>query len=216
MNRIIKILFVLLVVRPVVLILLGLNVQNRNKLPLNGPAIIAANHNSHLDTMVVFSLYPLLKVHKLRPVAAADYFLSNPLLAWFSTNVIGIIPLSRSGRRKPQELFAECHEAIDNGDILILFPEGTRGKPEEGSTLKRGIFHLLKERPATPIIPLVTHGLGRALPKGEALLVPFNCDIVIGDTLVDVESSTELLAELTDSYAKLLNDCLTYNTTDEI
>ncbi len=216
MNRIIKILFVLLIVRPVVLIILGLNIHNRNKLPLNGPAIIAANHNSHLDTMVLFSLYPLLQVHKLRPVAAADYFLSNPLLAWFSIHVIGIIPLSRSGRKKPQVLFAECHKAIDNGDILILFPEGTRGKPEEASTLKKGIFHLVKERPATPIIPLVTHGLGRALPKGEALLVPFNCDIAIGDALVEVESSTELLAELTDSYAKLLNDCLTYNTTDEI
>ena len=58
MNRLLKVLFVLLIVRPLVLIILGLNVRDRHKLPLTGPAIIAANHNSHLDTMVFLSLYP--------------------------------------------------------------------------------------------------------------------------------------------------------------
>jgi len=211
MNRILKFLFVLFIIKPIVLIMLGLNIRNRNNLPLDGPAIIAANHNSHLDTMVIFYLYPLSKVHKLRPVAAADYFLSNPLLAWFSKNIIGIIPLSRSGSIKKTGLFDECHQAIDNGDILILFPEGTRGQPEKISSLKKGIFHLVKDRRSTPIIPVVTHGLGRALPKGEALLVPFNCDVAIGSTIGEIKSSAELLKSLSNSYTELLEDCITYN-----
>ena len=59
MSRLLKILFFLLIVRPLVMIVLGLNIRDRQKLPRKGPAIIAANHNSHLDTMVLMSLYPL-------------------------------------------------------------------------------------------------------------------------------------------------------------
>jgi len=210
MNRILKILFVALFVRPLVFIILGLNVRGRKYLPLSGPAIIAANHNSHLDTMVLFSLYPLSVVHKLRPVAAADYFLCNPLIAWFSLNVIGIIPIARTGKINKNGIFSACHEALDNGDIIILFPEGTRGEPEKTSKLKKGIYHIVKDREDTPIVPLLTHGLGRALPRGEALLVPFNCDVVVGNTLPPAASSDELLALLNDAYARLLKDCLTY------
>jgi len=214
MNRILKIIFVLLIVRPVVLIILGLNIRGRNNLPMNGPALIAANHNSHLDTMVLFSLYPLSRVHKLRPVAAADYFLSNRIFAWFSLNVIGIIPLQRTGTTKKEDLFSECHQALDQQDILILFPEGTRGKPEQTSKLKKGIYYLIKDRSDVQITPVVTHGLGRALPRGEALFVPFNCDVVIGEKIPPVSSSNELLTILSVNYTELLDSCLTYNKLD--
>lgn len=210
MNRILKVLFVVIIARPVVLLLLGLNVQNRQKLPMKGPAVLAVNHNSHLDTLVLLSLYPLSKVHKLRPVAAADYFLKNPLLSWFALNVIGIIPLERKGRIH-SHYFDACHQALDNNDILILFPEGTRGEPEKSSQLKKGIFYMIKNQPVDiPVIPVMTHGLGRALPRGEALLVPFNCDVVVGDPLTRKEDSRELLEELSKSFSELLNRCLTY------
>ncbi len=215
MNRLLKIIFVLLIVRPLVLIILGLNIKGREKLPLEGPAVIAANHNSHLDTMALFSLYPLSKVHKLRPVAAADYFLANPLMAWFSLNVIGIIPINRSGTNRKELLFDDCYKALDNGDILILFPEGTRGEPEKISKLKKGIYYLVKERPNTAVIPVVTYGLGRALPRGEALLVPFTCDVAIGDALPPVSTSGELVELLGNSYGQLLKSCLTYHESDQ-
>ena len=77
MNRLLKVLFFALIIKPLTLVLLGLNVRGRKNLPKNGPAIIAANHNSHLDTMVLMGLYPLGQVHKIRPVAAADYFLTK-------------------------------------------------------------------------------------------------------------------------------------------
>ena len=211
MNRLLKIIFVLFFVRPVVLLVLGLNVKNRYKLPETGPAIIAANHNSHLDTLVIFSLYPLLQVHKLRPVAAADYFLSNPLLAWFSLKVIGIIPLSRKSEIDRGKIFDDCYKALDNDDILILFPEGSRGEPEKTGKIKKGIYYLVKERPMTQVIPLVTHGLGRALPRGEALFVPFNCDVVIGDQIPVPESSTDMVKLLQVRYSELLEQCLTYS-----
>jgi len=212
MSRLLKILFFLLIVRPLVMIVLGLNIRDRQKLPRKGPAIIAANHNSHLDTMVLMSLYPLATIHKLRPVAAADYFLANPLMAWFSLNVIGIIPLERKGGASRNDMFAACHAALNAGDILILFPEGTRGEPEQTAKPKKGLYYLTKDRTDTAITPAVMYGLGKALPRGEALLVPFNCDVVIGDPLPEVHSADEFVNLLTDTFAQLRRQCLTCTT----
>jgi len=77
MNRFFKILFFGLIIKPIVFIVLGLNLRGHDKLPKKGPAVIVANHNSHLDTIVLMSLYPLSIIHRVRPVAAVDYFLGQ-------------------------------------------------------------------------------------------------------------------------------------------
>lgn len=58
------------------------------------------------------------------------------------------------------------------------------------------------------------HGLGRSLPRGEALFVPFNCDVIIGDVLPKADSPTELVQSLSNTYTELLEYCLTRNTLD--
>ncbi len=210
MNRILKMLFFGFVIKPLVFLVLGLNIINRKAFPADGPAIIAANHNSHLDTMVLMSLFPLFRIHKIRPVAAADYFLRNRFLAWFSLNIIGIIPLDRKGVKNRDDLFSECHEALDRNEILVLFPEGSRGKPEQMSEIKKGLFHLVKNRNNTNITPVVMHGLGRSLPRGEALLVPFNCDVIIGDRLPQMNNPNEFVQTLAAIYTDLFKHCLTH------
>ncbi|MCA9005593.1 MAG: 1-acyl-sn-glycerol-3-phosphate acyltransferase [Planctomycetaceae bacterium] len=209
MERALKILFFALFVRPIVFIVLGLNLRGKPNLPLEGPALIAANHNSHLDTLVLMSLYPLSKIHRVRPVAAADYFLRNKYLAWFALKCIGIIPINRSGRMRKSELFAGCHQGLDQGDILILFPEGSRGNPEELSEIKRGIYHIVHDRTDTRVTPVMMHGLGRALPRGEALLVPFNCDVIIGEALPDAENGEQLVNAIKDAFLELQKYCIT-------
>jgi len=209
MNRVLKILFFGVLVKPLVLVVLGLHIVNRRALPLLGPAVIAANHNSHLDTLVLMSLFPLSRIHQVRPVAAADYFLKNPLLAWFSLNIIGIIPLQRKHCRNIEKLFKQCHQALDDKDILIIFPEGTRGKPGQMGSIKKGLFYLLKDRRDTEIIPVVMRGLGQALPRGEALFVPFNCDVIIGNQLRLPDDSKEFPRNLAEVYKELSRHCLT-------
>jgi 1-acyl-sn-glycerol-3-phosphate acyltransferase len=209
MGRLPKILFFALVIKPVVLVLLGLNIRGRNNLPMGGPAVIAANHNSHLDAMVLMSLYPLAVLHKVRPVAAADYFFANRFLRWFSLNCIGIIPLERGARKSSDELFASCHQALDRGDILILFPEGSRGNPEKIGTIKKGLYRMVEDRTDTRVVPVVMHGLGRALPRGEALLVPFNCDVIIGERMSGFESAAGFVATMRTTFDSLLRLCLT-------
>ena len=178
MIKVLRVCFFMLLVRPVLLIILGMNVRGREHLPTKGPAIVAANHNSHLDTLTLLALFPLQDLPRLRPVAAADYFMRNKVLAWFALNIIGIIPLQRGVSKNP---LAALEKALDLGDILILFPEGSRGEPEQRAGFKRGLAFLAKARPDTPVHPVFMYGLGKALPKGSLLLVPFNCDVVAGE-----------------------------------
>lgn len=176
-------LFYLLIVKPLVLLMLGINVRGREHLPSSGPAIIVANHNSHLDTVALMSLFPLKLINKIRPVAAADYFLCNRFIKWFALNIAGIVPIERRTREASQHIFTPAIEALDQGSILIIFPEGTRGEPETMGKIKNGIGHLVSARHDVPIIPIFFYGLGKCLPKGEVLLVPFFVDAFIGEPL---------------------------------
>lgn len=214
MNRVLKILLFALLIKPLVFIMLGLNLCGREKLPLKGPAIIATNHNSHLDALVLMSLYPLAKLHKVRPVAAADYFLRNRFLAWVCLHCIGIIPFNRSGQIDKDALFVDCHAALDNADILILFPEGSRGDPEKMSKIKKGLFYLVKDRDDTEITPVVMYGLGRALPRGEGLFVPFNCDVIIGEVLQRFSTAKAFNDNLAKIFEHLFAYCLTRNNSE--
>lgn len=204
MNHTLRYLFFLLVVRPVVLIVLGLNIRRHELLPRGGPAIVVANHNSHLDAFALMSLFPLRLLPRLRPVAAADYFFKNAVRAWFATKIVGIIPLQRDVKKERRDPLCDLSAALERGEILVLFPEGSRGQPEQRAEFKTGVAHLAKRHPEVPVTAVFMHGLGKSLPRGERVLVPFFCDIFVGEPVTwtgDRESFMNLLNERFDALA---------------
>ena len=192
-------LFFLLIVKPFLLLAVGINARHRDRLPGAGPALIVANHNSHLDTLVLMALLPLRLLSRVRPAASAEYFLGNRWRAWLATRVIGIIPVAAGGGRSHAEVLGPVREALAAGDIVIFFPEGTRGEPEKLGKLRSGIIWLVQQAPNLPIYPVRLHGLGKVLPKGDWLPVPFFCDAWVGEPLYWNGDRRQFLAALAAS-----------------
>jgi 1-acyl-sn-glycerol-3-phosphate acyltransferase len=186
----------MLVVRPVARLLFGLDTIGADKLPKTGPAIVAANHNSHVDTVILLCLFPSKQLPKLRPVAAADHFDKGGFGSWFSRNVIGIIPIKRGAASRHEDVLAGAKEALTRGEILVVFPEGSRGEPEEMTRFKTGVARLAEFCPDAPVTPVYLQGAGRSLPKDARLFVPFNCTAVVGDPIRWSGSHHGLIDEL--------------------
>ena len=203
MIRILRYIFFRIIVRIVVLFVLGLNVRHRERLPQKGPAILVANHNSHLDTMVLMNLLPGRLLKDIQPVAAMDYFLRNRMLAWFALNIVGILPIKRKRDKGGGDPLQPCYQALENGRILIFFPEGTRGEPEQIADFKGGIARLSEQYPDIPVVPILLHGLGKALPRGETLLVPFFCDVFVGESLYWNGDRKAFMAKLENTMQQL-------------
>lgn len=205
MSRIIQFIFFIAIVRPIVYVIIGVNIRNWQRLPNTGPAILVANHNSHLDTLVLMSLLPLKLLPKIRPVAAADYFLRNRALAWFATRIIGIIPIARSA--KGGNPLSGCFQALKDDDILILFPEGSRGEPEKmKSDFKQGVRLIARKNPTIPVYPIFLHGLGKSLPKGEAIFVPHFCDVFVGEAISYASEQENFFEKLKSSINELARE----------
>ena len=190
-----RLLFLRLLGRPVARFFTGADVIGRERLPKSGPAIVAANHNSHLDTLLLLSVFPPRTLAKVRPVAAADYFLANPALSWFSRRIVGITPISRTVARG-EDVLAPAKAALARGEIVVVFPEGTRGDPEEMAPLKTGVARLAEAFPEAPVAPVWIQGAGRVLPKGSWVPVPMNCCVLVGEPLRWTGDKASFMAEL--------------------
>jgi len=181
----------LLLVRPLASLFMGLNVTGRDRLPKTGPAIIVANHRSHADTIALLSLFDTSMIHRVRAVAASDYFSRDRLLNFIASRCLGTLALDRTARERGEDPLLPCLAALDRGEILIVFPQGTRGQDGVRLPFKKGIAHLAERRPQVPIIPVLLSGTEKVLPKGSVVPVPFRCDVNIGEEFVHPTTSRD-------------------------
>src|SRR5262245_7232213 len=179
-RDLVQVLFFVVIVRPFMAVFIGLRVRGRQHLDLPDPFVLVANHSSHLDTVALLSLFPLQRLRRLRPCAAADYFGRNRFVLALSRTFFNILPIAREHIRAENHPVRSMREALERGESLLLFPEGTRGSGGGIGELRAGIARLAEEMPGLAVVPAYIENMGRALPKGEFLPVPFFCEVRVG------------------------------------
>ncbi|HEY3837118.1 MAG TPA: lysophospholipid acyltransferase family protein, partial [Bryobacteraceae bacterium] len=142
--------------------------------------IYFANHSSHLDFILLWSALPFKLRRRTRPVAAADYWFQGNFRQFLIRRVFNGVSVERQGRVSGVNPLQPMLDALDGGDSLILFPEGTRGSGEELQPFKSGIFHLAKHRPDIELVPVWMENCYRVMPKGSFLPVPLLCSVRFG------------------------------------
>lgn len=186
--------------------IIGVKWNNASFLLKEKQFIIIANHNSHLDTMALLASLPSRILPKVKPVAAADYFGDTPLKAKLSSYFVNALLISRS---EGSNAIRQMKKALDDGYSLILYPEGTRGNPEEEQELKPGIALLLSLCPHVKYVPAHLTGMGKALPKGDNLLIPYESSLIYGKPrLPESTDKREILKQIEEDFRILKEEAL--------
>ena len=163
---------------------MGVNVENYENFPKKGPAIIVSNHNSHIDTLILMSLFHNYEIPYIHPAAALDYFFNTKFKSFVFRKLIGMVPISRKvNKDNIDSIFDEANKILDNNEILIIFPEGTRGSNCELQQFKTGFARIAQKYPSVPIIPVYIDGPDKILPKGTLLWIPFIANVYVGEAL---------------------------------
>jgi len=139
-----------------------------------------------------------------RPIAAKDYWTKTPLRQWITTAVFNAVYVDRE-RTEGQDPLAPLVQALDAGDSIILFPEGTRGHAEEPQAFKAGLYNLALRFPQVVLVPAWIHNVQRVMPKGEVVPVPILCSVTFGAPmqLQADESRQDFLARARDAVVAL-------------
>jgi 1-acyl-sn-glycerol-3-phosphate acyltransferase len=170
---------------------------------------MVCNHSSHLDALCLLSCLPLRRVHRAFPAAAADYFFSSLPRSALSVIFVNGLPFNRES--KGAESLEVCRQLLaqPGGNILILFPEGTRGTAGTIGPFRSGIGRLVAGT-STPVVPCHLSGAHEAFPKGALLPRPGTMRLRIGParTFSDVsprdrDAIASLCAELREDVIAL-------------
>ena len=190
------------IVWPIFHLLFRVRIEGREHVPSSGPAVVAANHQSFCDSLVI----PLVVRRRVTFLAKAEYF-DAKRTAWLF-RALGQIPIHRQGGDASARALATAREVLGQGNLISLYPEGTRsidGNVHRGRT---GVARLALEC-GVPVVPVGISGTDRIQPVGSRWFRPFKSVRVSfgppmtfeSPALVDAETgrtSNELLRRFTD------------------
>jgi 1-acyl-sn-glycerol-3-phosphate acyltransferase len=141
--------------------------------------IYFANHQSHADLILIWAALPRELRSIVRPIAAKDYWTKTPFREWITTAVFNAVYVSRE-RSAGEDPLEPLIDALEKGDSIILFPEGTRGHAEEPAAFKAGLYNLAQRFPQVVLVPTWINNVQRVMPKGEVVPVPVLCSVTFG------------------------------------
>lgn len=148
--------------------------------PSPAQRIYFANHGSHLDTMTLWAALPPALRQRTRPVAALDYWGGGGLKGLIAERGLNVVLIDRRRDRAERDPLQPLYEALDAGDSLIVFPEGTRTASALPGPFKAGLYHLARRYPEVELVPVYLDNARRSLPKGSWLPVPLICTARFG------------------------------------
>ena len=166
--------------------------------------IYFANHRSHGDFVLIWSSLPAHLRCLTRPIAGADYWLAGAIRRYIITRVFRGVLIERTAEKTTNPV-EQMGIALQAGDSLIMFPEGTRNLDDGLLPFKSGIYHLAKAHPEVELIPVWIENLGRVMPKGSLIPVPLLCSLTFGAPLrvASDESKDDFLARARDALLSL-------------
>jgi len=197
MRNLFRSIFYRFIIRPFLKYIIGVQFENESTFENLDQFIIVANHNSHFDAVSILASLPANKLKNIRTIAAGDYFGTSPSRSNLMNLFFNAILINRKRKKTDRSSIDILDEYLKKGESLILFPEGSRGKPGVLSEFKKGIAVLLKKNPNIPFVPLYLDGFGKVLPKDKYMMLPMNSKVKIGKpTLPKFENVESILAEV--------------------
>jgi 1-acyl-sn-glycerol-3-phosphate acyltransferase len=152
---------------PIFFVFWRVKVEGRENIPKEGPAVLAANHQSFCDSFFI----PLVVRRKVTYLAKAEYFDSKKT-AWFF-RAAGQIPIRRGGGSVSERaLDTARNDVLGKGNILGLYPEGTRSVDPMVHKGRTGVTRLSREC-GVPIIPVGVVGTVEVQPVNSNFMRPF-------------------------------------------
>lgn len=147
--------------------------------PMAEQRIYFANHQSHLDWVLIWAALPGELRARTRPIAAKDYWTATPLKHWITREVFNAVYVNRQ-RTDDEDPLAPLQAALAAGDSLVIFPEGTRSAGGDPQPFKSGLYHLAQQFPQARLVPAWIDNVQRVMPKGEVVPVPILCTVTFG------------------------------------
>jgi 1-acyl-sn-glycerol-3-phosphate acyltransferase len=152
--------------------------------PVRRQRVYFANHVSHGDFILIWTVLPERLRRKTRPVAGSDYWMKSPLRQFIGRDVFKSVLIDRDPETRTEDPVEKMVEALDENASLIVFPEGTRNSSDQPLlAFKSGLYHLARERPAVDLVPVWIANLNRVMPKGEFVPIPLICTVTFGAPL---------------------------------
>lgn len=142
-------------------------VEGLDNVPRTGPVIVASNHLSFADSLVI----PIVAPRKVVFLAKADYFTGTGIKgavsrAWFGG--LGMIPVDRDDTKAAIASLDTALEVLGRGEAFGIYPEGTRSRDSRLYRGRTGVGHLALTSGA-PVVPVGLRGTQHLQPVGSRL-----------------------------------------------
>jgi 1-acyl-sn-glycerol-3-phosphate acyltransferase len=176
-------------------------VTGAENLPVTGAAILAGNHTTFLDNLII----PLVVPRRVTFLAKSDYFTGGGPKGWLQKKFfsgVGMIPIDRSGGKQSEPALRTGLKVLKRGGLLGLYPEGTRSPDGRLYRGKTGVARMALEA-GVPVVPIGLIGMFRLQPAGRRIPRLGKVELRIGRPLdfsryAGMESDRFVLRSITD------------------